>query len=500
MSKGEEHKRRDDDEDEEEGLDLRAVTDFAGYVFRGPRRRPGRFVTLLTLSVAVGAGVFMLYPRTYSTEVKILAQRNLVLPALGNPNRTVPREADNPTKNVGDTILQNDNLIGLIKEVNLLDRWESSRPPLLRWKDRIGDRLGGAQDEKERMRSIVGVLEKRLTVTSDETTITISAEWTDAQMAYDIASAVQRNFIDARYDAEISVINDAIEILQQHAKEEKQNFDQARDEFESVEMRTQKPGPAANKSATTTSNARVSAPPPPKPAGTGQGAVDPQLLQSLQDKRAEIQQIEAVRSQRIAEINKQISDALVQFRPEHPIVLGLKQKLADAQAEPADLARLRNEERALIDKVAVNAPPLATAIAAASSSSHSSAATIAALTGTGSSPLVIEEDPAVTVARMKLQSSAAKYAEFETRIDAAKIELDIAKTAHKYRFSIIHPAEVSKKPRKPNPIGLFFGIVFGIFAFAFGGIVTRERRLGLIVEPWQVERKLKLPILGELET
>ena len=86
-----------------------------------------------------------------------------------------------------------------------------------------------------------GVLEKKLTVTSDDTTITIAAEWSDAQMAYDIASAVQKNFIDARYDAEISVINDAIDILQQHANEEKDRFDSARNEFESVQSRIPKP-------------------------------------------------------------------------------------------------------------------------------------------------------------------------------------------------------------------------------------------------------------------
>ena len=61
---------------------------------------------------------------------------------------------------------------------------------------------------------------------------------------------------------------------------------------------------------------------------------------------------------------------------------------------------------------------------------------------------------------MKLQQSAQKYADLETRIDGAKIELDIAKTAHKYRFSIVRPAEVSKRPHKPNPVALFAGVVF----------------------------------------
>jgi len=484
------HQKGDDDD---EGLDLRRVFDFVGYVLRAPRRHAWQFCALLAVALLIAVPMFVLYPRTYSTDVKILAQRNLVLPALGNPNRTVPREADNPTKNVGDAILQHDNLVGLIKQVNLIDRWESTRPTLLRAKDRLFTKLSGPQTEQERIRSIEGLLEKKLVVVSDDTTITITSEWTDAQMAYDIASAVERNFIDARYDAEISVINDAIEILQQHANDEKQRFDQARKDFESVELTLPKPQ-------------SPSATPAGRPARSGVHAsspitttVDPELLRSLEETRGSIQQLEAGRVARVSEINRQISDALVTYKPEHPTVVALTEKLAAAQVEPPDLMRLKSQERALIDRLAVNAPPLAAAIASASHT-PTSAATIAALTGSAGSSFVIEEDPAVTVARMTLQQSAQKYADLETRIDGARIELDIAKTAHKYRFSIIRPAEVSRRPSKPNPFALFIGLACFVFLIAFGGVVLRERSRGLVVEAWQVERGLKMPILGELET
>jgi capsular polysaccharide biosynthesis protein len=423
--------------------------------------------------------------------VKILAQRNLVLPALGNPNRTVPREADNPTKNVADAILQHDNLVGLIKQVDLIDRWEGTRPLIMRLKDRASRRLGSPQTEEDRLRSIEGVLEKRLVVTNDDTTITITSEWSDPRMAYDIASAVEKNFIDARYDAEISVINDAIDILQQHANEEHDRFDEARNDFESVEVKT----PKAQKPSTPGATTPHTATRPAVPSGSG---VDPQLLRSLEETRAGIQQLEAGRSGRIAELNRQLSDALVTYRPEHPTVVAIKQKLAEAQQEPADLARLRNEERTLIDKVAVNTPPLAAAIARATTATPA-AATLAALTSSSSS-LIVEEDPVVTVARMKLQQSAQKYADLETRIDGAKIELDIAKTAHKYRFNIVRPAEVSRRPSKPNPVGLTLALLLFALAASFGSAVVRERRRGLLLERWQVEHTLGLPILGEIRT
>ena len=151
------------------GPDIRNVVDVAGYLLRAPRRQPGTFGAFLLVSTLLAATIFGFYPRTYSTDVKILAQRNLVLPALGNPNRTVPREADNPTKNVADAILQHDNLVGLIKQVNLVDRWEATRPAVLRLKDRVSQNgWARPQTEEDRLRSIEGVLEKRLVVTNDD--------------------------------------------------------------------------------------------------------------------------------------------------------------------------------------------------------------------------------------------------------------------------------------------------------------------------------------------
>jgi uncharacterized protein involved in exopolysaccharide biosynthesis len=307
-------------------------------------------------------------------------------------------------------------------------------------------------------------------------------------MAFDIASALEKNFIDARYDAEISVINDAITILQQHADEEKDRFDQARNEFESIEPKSK----GAKPSTTTTTpraNRTSTSSTPSTPA------VDPELLRSLEETRGSIQQLESARAARVAEVNQQLSGALLTYKAEHPTVVALKQKLAEAQAEPGEVTRLRAQERGLIDKVAVTTSPLASIIPKGSSTP--SATTLAALSAT--SPLILEEDPAVTVARMKLQQAAQKYADLETRIDGAKIELDIAKTAHKYRFNIVRPAEVSRRASKPNPVALVIGLLALVLAVSFGGTVLRERRRGKLIERWQVERGLQLPIVAELD-
>jgi capsular polysaccharide biosynthesis protein len=481
--------RRGED-DEDEGIDLAQLRDMAGYVARAPRRQPIRFAVWGAIGLALGVAAFHYYPRTYMTEVKILAQKNLVLPALDNPNRAVPREADNPTKDVGTTIMRHDNLIGLIKQVDLLDRWESTRPPALRLKDRLFGAVRGTRTDAERMRAIEGVLEKRLVVTSDDTTITISVQWSDPHVAFEIAQAVEKNFIEAHYDSEVNVINDAIAILQQHAKDEHDKFDVARTEFETAQAKAMEMPvvPVATPRGVRHRVVRM------VPHVQRKPSVDPQLLAQLDEKRDAIKKMEDTRNAHIADLSRQLSDALVSLAPAHPAVVALKKRLADAKVVPPALVELRAEERALIDKVASSAPPTSTTTSAFTTTTVATPASTTELARD-----VLDEDPAVTVARMKLQTTAQKLSDLQSRIDSAKIELDIAKTAHKYRFSIVKPAEVSVRPRKPNPIMLFAGIVFGVLALAFGSVVKNERAKGRLLEEWQLRHRLKLPVIGEIE-
>ena len=69
--------------------------------------------------------LFSLFPATYHTETRILAQRNLVMPALGNPHRSVPIDSDTPTHSVSETILTRENLLALIADLDLPRRWDT---------------------------------------------------------------------------------------------------------------------------------------------------------------------------------------------------------------------------------------------------------------------------------------------------------------------------------------------------------------------------------------
>ena len=77
--------------------------------------------------------------------------------------------------------------------------------------------------------------------------------------------------------------------------------------------------------------------------------------------------------------------------------------------------------------------------------------------------------------------------------------MDIASKSFKYRFTVLTPAEFPRKPMKPNPMlialgGMVAGLILGVFA-----ALARDVLSGRVLESWQVERGLGVPVLAELD-
>ena len=108
-------------------------------------------------------------------------------------------------------------------------------------------------------------------------------------------------------------------------------------------------------------------------------------------------------------------------------------------------------------------------------------------------------DPSLENAKGELHYAVAKYNNILDRIDSAHLELDAARAAFKYRYSVVRPAEVPRKPKSPNPVVVMAaGTVAGLL-FALLAVVVRDLRAARMVERWQLERYLQLPILADLE-
>ena len=165
-------------------------------------------------------------PRTYSATTVLLVQKNNVLPSIANPTRNSVEDGSG-FRGIPESILSHDNLAQIVKPANLLYRFEAERAPILRLKDKV---LGTKKlTEQEALTNMIYTLEKRISVTLDgsSSTVTLSAEWSSAQTAHLIASLIQKNFMEQRYAAEVSIFEEGIAILEERVSKEQQAVDSA---------------------------------------------------------------------------------------------------------------------------------------------------------------------------------------------------------------------------------------------------------------------------------
>ena len=64
----------------------------------------------------------------------------------------------------------------------------------------------------------------------------------------------------------------------------------------------------------------------------------------------------------------------------------------------------------------------------------------------------------------------------------------------------MRPAEVPTKPKKPNTLLIVIGGLASALVLFFAVPGTRDLLGGVLLESWQIETRLKLPVLGELSS
>jgi uncharacterized protein involved in exopolysaccharide biosynthesis len=487
----------------------------ASFFLRAPRRHPRLATAIVVVTLAFGVMVALYWPRAYDCDVRILAQHQLVLPALDNPNRQVPRDADAPTKNAADAILQHDNLVAMIKELDLIARWDATRQPAVRLKDTIMSFGASKRTDEERMRDMIELLQKRLIVATDESSITIAIQWPDRQIGFEIVSFLQKNFLEARYDSNVNVIVEAIHILEERAKPQAAEVDAALSDLTKVENDRRESFAAVGSPAAAT-RPRGGGGRALRAAGGAGGSAslsttgaDADVARQLEDVRSRIRSITQERDRELMEAHQQLTDARATLGPMHPTVVALNEKIAQLEAPPSELHSLEERERQLV--AALAAPTASTAASQPAAAAPPTTAplppvappVVAALPAPASSAAptiadVLRDDPQVALARSRLQAASSKYNELLSRIESANIELEVTRAAFKYQYTVVRPPEIARKPSKPNVLLVILATLLA--APLLGMLLTGIRDLlkGQFVEPWQVERHLNLPLLGEL--
>ena len=87
-----------------------------------------------------------------------------------------------------------------------------------------------------------------------------------------------------------------------------------------------------------------------------------------------------------------------------------------------------------------------------------------------------------------MRSARFQYQQMVERVSAAQIDLDAARSAFKYRYHVVWPPEVPRKPVSPKAwkvfgLGSVASLLLALLVAAVPGL-----RSGRIEERWQVER------------
>jgi uncharacterized protein involved in exopolysaccharide biosynthesis len=502
----------DGTEDESGGsIDLATILHFVRFYLGSPRRHPYLASLVAGVVVAVSVALATWLPRSYFVDMRVVAHRNPVLVQHDTPPGDLVAGA-------ADVILKRDNLVALIRDLDLVSRWDASRPASLRFKDSIMRILGGAVPTPEqKARAIVDVLEQHTFVSVDtaSSSLTLAVDWPNAKDACDIVNALYATFIAARYEAEVSNFAAQLRVLDKKKELAATDVDNALIELTKIEQERQRDLEAAAEAPANAGDGGAATPPRASMSGARSIArpsaapnSDLDVAQTLTEIRAKVRTMEGLQGQREIEADAQLADARAALGPLHPTVVALTRKAEAARETPPELTALRAQERQLVQQLA----DIATT---APSTSPPTAWTPPPASGTAPAPamapelrmatdlhniLTNHEDAPTTLARAKLAAASQQYNDLLGRTQASKVELDVARSSFKEEYSIMRPAEIPPRPRKPNSVLIVLGGLVGALFLFFAVPGTRDLLGGVLLESWQVETRLKLPVLGELSS
>jgi chromosome segregation ATPase len=333
---------------------------------------------------------------------------------------------------------------------------------------------------------LVGTLETRLSVATTEGTVKIAIDWPDARTAFQLVDAAQRNFLEARHLSEVSTISEAISILESRATTLREEIEVDLEKVEAARKDLERRRPKAP--------APVAA-----PVRTVKHEDDSlaELREQVETKRRAIADLEDFHKRQLKQLQTRLAEAKAVYSDAHPLVLDLKQQIdtLQGQSESLQLSTLREELRVL-EKEALRKGAI-TSTETGDTVRNARRLPVAPQQLARATSAEIEEAP-IEQAKGDLRYALSKYNSILDRIDSARMEMETARAAFKYRYSVISPAEIPRDPVKPKvaPVMAVSAVAGLLLAIFLAGALDLRR--GMVHESWQLVRHLDLPVVGEV--
>lgn len=457
--------------DDDDGPSI-AIRERIAEAARSAKRRKGLSFVVWMICGALTVLGAIFAPRNYEVEARVLVQRTQAITG-GQPLQLSPEEMRNIAKEYEEQVMAHDNIIAIVRQKKLVERWDEMRQPHRRLIDKINRKLGKAPPtDDEKYDALVANIKRRLKVWVDATTVTMKLEWSEPEAARDIVEAAVKNFLEARFQSEVGVIPERLQILQASVAQAHKDLEVAASELQ----RQQK---LANP------RERVSIIIPNLPQGVSAEPPDPQLKARLDAVRQQIAVLQQQKLQREAELNQELTLKRQTLAEGHPEIIGLKKALADARADSPQLAKLRAEEKEILAEIQAKQRAAAENRPAAPRPA----------------PVPAPEPMAGTTkslqdAQVQFETVRNKYSDLVAQLDAARLEMKTQEAAFKNRYKIVHPPEIPTGPKRPvGLIAILIGVMSTIAA-VLAVAALADRFSGIFFEPRDVRDRLGLPVFA----
>ncbi len=196
--------------------------------------------------------------------------------------------------------------------------------------------------------------------------------------------------------------------------------------------------------------------------------------------RRDVDALNATQQKDVQALETQLTEKLSRATDRHPDVVALRRRL--------EQARVPSPEQVEADTVARR--QLNAFLAAGGSEADLVEGSIARFTVPSPAPStpgvsltrIVGDDAATVYARSLLESSIASYQDLLERLSNTRIELETARAAFDYRYTIIKPAQLPRRSDSPSTVVTVVGALLAGLALGMLRAVAGEVRMLVLTE------------------
>ncbi len=490
--------------DEDPILDLKGLGQSLGFVQHAiGRHKRLVFSTLLAAGVVV-ALLCLLLPRVYKVSVRVLTHRSSVMAALVHPDRSIPQSADNPTLGAVELIKSRDNLANLMDDISLEETWDKNRSALMKWKDFFLGKVGMTPLLIDKKEAFLKLLDDRLVATVIDEVVSMDVEWPDAEIAMKLAEAALARFLKIRHDMELSEILATVTILKRNVEASRTSIENRVEHMQKIVDAKEREFDARGNNRGSHRGRRTRVIAIRKPLGASQAdPVGDELRRALSEKQQLVSSLKRNQDARLKKEQDELTHLRESLGPQHPDYLEQARKVEEAKQAPPEQGQALQEIARLNTQLSVM--PAAARDSAAPKTQEAGASNPGDDADLMRVPVSdelfgqIDKDPEIAAVLEEIKKLEDTHDDLLQRLKNAHIESESANVAFSYRYLVTKQPVMPKKYVKPNlvllgvgglMVALFLGLLFSVLA---------DLRSEKVLEAWQIERYLKLKLLGEVD-